>query len=111
MTCLDPTYRIVVQCQNIVCVLNEHKIIQPKLRNLEMLTNDYDKNEIQSDIVEELIQVGTDVVVLNENTIQPVTSEELNKMIESNQNKILKQKEIEIEQSPGSLRKVEFTHC
>ena len=27
MTCLDPKYRIVVQCQNIVYVLNEHKIV------------------------------------------------------------------------------------
>ena len=30
ITCLDPQYRIVIQCQNIVYVLNEYGIIQPK---------------------------------------------------------------------------------
>ena len=39
MTCLDPKYRIVIQCQNIVYVLNEHEIEQPKLRESERLTD------------------------------------------------------------------------
>ena len=42
MSCLDPKYRIVVQCQNTVYVFNEHEILQPKLRELEGLTNGHD---------------------------------------------------------------------
>ena len=49
----------------IVYVLNEHEVVPPKLINLEMLTNDHDKSETQSDIVEELIQIQTDDIVLN----------------------------------------------
>ena len=75
ITCLDPKYRIVAQCQNIVYVLNEHEIVQPKWSNLEMLTNYYDKNETQSDMIEELIQGETDEIMLNESTSQPVTLE------------------------------------
>ena len=104
MTCLDPKHRIVVQCQYIVYMLNEHEIVQPKLRNLEMLTCDHDKNETQSEIVEELIQVETVEIVLNESTSQPETSEELDQMIESNQKGILKQTEVEIEPILGRVR-------
>ena len=110
MTCLDSDYGNVVQCQNIVYVLNEHEVVQPKWRNLEMSTNDHDKSETQSDMVEELIQVETDDNVLNESTCQPIASEEINRIIESNQNKILKQTEVEVWLSPGCLRKVECTH-
>ena len=42
---------MVVQCKNIIYVLNEHYMTQPKLGNLEMLTNDHDKSGIQSDTV------------------------------------------------------------
>ena len=42
MTCLDPQYRIVIQCQNIVSVLNEHEIVQSKLRMLKGLTDEND---------------------------------------------------------------------
>ena len=35
ITCLDSKFTIVIQCQNIVYVLNEHKILQPKLRMLK----------------------------------------------------------------------------
>ena len=49
--------------------------------------------------------------MLNESTTQPVTSEEINQMKESNQNKILKQTSVEIEPCLGSLRKVECTPC
>ena len=38
LTCLDPQYRIMIQCQNIVFVLNGHEIVQPKLRVLKELT-------------------------------------------------------------------------
>ena len=65
MTCLDPTYRIVVQCQNIVYVLNGHEFEQPNFRVLERLTgrNDYDTKDTQRYIIEESIQVGTDEIV------------------------------------------------
>ena len=43
-----------------------------------MLTNDPDNNETQCDMIEELIQVETDWIMLNESTSQPVTSEEIN---------------------------------
>ena len=67
MTCLDSKYRIVIQCQNIVYVLNKHKIVQPKLGNLEMLTNDHNKSEAQSDMIEELVQLESDGIMLSEN--------------------------------------------
>ena len=44
------------------------KTAQPKLRNLEVLTNDHDKSETQSDMIKELIQEETDDTVLNEST-------------------------------------------
>ena len=42
-----------MQCQNIVYVLNEHEIVQPKFRVLKGLTdrNDYNINDTQSDII------------------------------------------------------------
>ena len=85
MTCLDQKYRIVVQCQNIVYLLNERDFEQPKLRVLKRLRegNDHDTNDTQSDIINKLIQVETDKIVLNESTSQP---EELSQMIESNYN-------------------------
>ena len=99
MTCLDAKDRFVIQCQNIVDVLNECEIVELKLRNLEMLTNAHAKNETQSDMIGELIQVETDEIMLNENISQQVTSEKINQMI------------AKIEPSHGSLRKVECTHC
>ena len=73
MTCLDPQYRIVIQCQNIVYVLNEHEIVQPKLKMSKELTdgNDYDIYDTQSDITEELIHLETDVIMLNESGSKP----------------------------------------
>ena len=35
LTCIDPQYRIVIQCQNLVYVLNGHETVQPKLRVLK----------------------------------------------------------------------------
>ena len=59
LPCLDPKYQIVIQCQNIVYVLNGHghEIVQTKLRVLNELTDrtEYDINDSQNDIVEELI--------------------------------------------------------
>ena len=79
-------------------MLNEHEIEQPKLRELERLTegNDHDKNETQSNIIEELIEIETEENALNESTSHPVTSEELNETIESNQNEILKKQELKL---------------
>ena len=78
-----------------------------------MLTNEHDKSETH--IVEELIQVKTDEIMLNVSISQPVTSEDISQRVESNQNKILKQTDIqtavEIELCPGNLNKVECTYC
>ena len=81
---------------NTVYLLIEHKTAQPKLRNLEMLTNGHDKSETQIDMVQELIQVETDEMVPNESNSQPVTSGEINEMIENNQNKNMKQIELKL---------------
>ena len=43
-------------------------------------------------MVEELSQIETDWIMLNESTSQPVTSEEINEMIESNEIKNCNQK-------------------
>ena len=66
LTCLDPQYKIVTQCQNIVYVLHEHEIVQPKLRVWKELTDrtEYNINDSQSDIVEEFIHVQTDAIML-----------------------------------------------
>ena len=68
LTCLDPQYRIVIQCQNTVYVLNGHEFVQPKLRVLNELTDrtEYTINDSQSDTAEELIHVQTDAIMLNE---------------------------------------------
>ena len=60
MSCLDPKYRTVIQCQNIIYVLKEHKNVHPKLRLLNRVTdgNDYNINDTQGDIIEELIPEG-----------------------------------------------------
>ena len=65
LTCLDPQYRIVIQCQKIVYVLNGDEIVQPKLRVLKELLdrNEYNINDSQSDIIEELIHIETDAIM------------------------------------------------
>ena len=67
MACLDPQYRIVIHCQNIVYVLNEHEKVQPKSRMLKGLANGnhYDINDTQSGIIEEVIHIEADAIVLN----------------------------------------------
>ena len=68
------------------CVKKHEKIL-PKLRNLEILTNDHDKSKMQSDIVKELVQVETGDIVLNESTRQTIISEKINQIAESSPQK------------------------
>ena len=102
-----------VQCQNIVNKLNEHEMLA-KLGNIKVLTNDHGKSETESNIIEEMTQVDINEIYINEGTSQLVISEKMNQMVETNQNKILRQivtqTEIEIEPNPGNLRKVEIPH-
>ena len=67
LACLDPQYRIVIQCQNIVNVLNVHENVQPKFRVLKELTDstECNINDSQNDIIEELIHIQTDAILLN----------------------------------------------
>ena len=108
LTCLDPKYQIVIQCHNIVYVLNGHghEIVQPKLRVLNELTDrtGYDINDSQSVIVEELIHVQTDAIMLTEGACKSGQSDQ-------NQNENMTQTEVQIESGPQSLRKIECTHC
>ena len=66
-------------------MLNDHKIVQPKLRMLKEVTdrNDCDINDTKSDIIEEWIHVETGEIVLNESASQ---SEKPNQMLQNNQN-------------------------
>ena len=79
LTYLDPQYRIVIQCQNIVHVLNGHEMVQPKLRVLKELTDrtEYNINDSKSDIVEELIHVQTDAIMLNEGACKSGQSDQI----------------------------------
>ena len=108
LTCLDPKYQIVIQFQNIVYVLNRHglEIVQPKLRVLNELIDrtEYDINDPQSDIVEELINVQTDAIMLTEGACKSGQSDQ-------NQNENMTQTEVQIESGPQSLRNIECTHC
>ena len=108
-TCLDPQYRIVIQCQNIVYVLNGHEIVQPKLRVLKELTDrtEHNTNDSQNDIVEELIHVQTDAIMLNEGACK--SDQIINNG--QNQNKSMTQTEVQIESGPQSLRKIKCMHC
>ena len=112
LTCLDPQYRIVIQCQNIVYILNGHEIVQPKLRVLKELTDrtEYNINDSQSDIVEELIHVETDAIMLSEGACKSAESDQIINNIQ-NQNENMTQTEVQIESGPQSLRKFECTHC
>ena len=112
LTCLDSQYRIVIQCQNIVYVLNGHEIVQSKLRVLKELTdrNEYNINDSHIDIVEELIHVETDAIMLNEGACK---SGQPDHILENsqNQNENVTQIEVQIEPSPHSLRKIQCTYC
>ena len=108
---MDPQYRIVIQCQNIVYVLNGHEHVQPKLRVLKELTDkiECNINDSQSDIIEELIHVQTDAILLNEGACKPGQYDQI---IDSgqNQNENKTQTEVQIESGPQTLRKIECTH-
>ena len=101
-----------IKCQNIVYVLNEHEIVQPKSRVLKELTdrNEYNINNSQSDIVEELIHVQTDAIVLNEGACKSGQSDQILSN-RQNQNENMTQIEVQIEPGPHSLRKIECNHC
>ena len=101
-----------IQCQNIVYVLNGHKIVQPKLRVFKELTdrNEFNINDSQNDIVEELIHVQIDAMMLNEGACKSGQPDQ--KLGNSqNQNKNFTQTEVPIEPGPHRLRKIECTHC
>ena len=107
LTCLDPEYRMVTQCQDIVYVLNGHKIVQPKLRVLKELTDrtEYNINDSQNDIVEELIHVQTDAIMLNEGDCKLGQSDQIINNSQ-NQNENMTQTEVQTESGPQSLRKI-----
>ena len=101
LTCLDPQYRIVIQCQNIVHVLNEHeKVLKELTDNTECNINDS-----HNDIIEEVVQ--TDPIVSNKAACKSVSSDQ---KVE-NQDENMTQIEVQIESGTQSLRKIECTHC
>ena len=74
LACLDPQYRIVIQCQNNVYVLNEHE----NVRVLRELTDSIECNinDSHNDIIEELTLVQTDAILLNEGACKSVPSDQ-----------------------------------
>ena len=106
LTCPDPQYRIVIQCQNIVYVLNGHEIVQPNLKVLKELTDrtEYNINCSQSDIVEELIHVQTDAIMLNEYACKSRQSDQIINNSQS-QNENMTQTEVQIESGHQSIEK------
>ena len=97
-----------IQCQNIVYVLNEHE----NVRVLKELTDstECNINDSHNDIIEELIHVQTDAILLNEGACKSVPSDQ---KVDNgqNQNENMTQNEVQIESGPQSLRKIECTHC
>ena len=112
LTCLDPQYRIVIKCQNIVYELNGHENVQQKLRGLKELIGrtKCNINDAQSDVIEELIHVQTDAIMLNEGACKSGQSDQLINNSQ-NQNENMTQTEVQIESGPQSLRKIKCTHC
>ena len=101
-----------IQGQKIVYVLNGHESVQPRLRVLKELTDrtECNINDSQSDIVEELINVQTDVILLNEGACKSGQSDQIINNGQ-NQNENVTQTEVQMESGPQSLRKIECTHC
>ena len=112
LPCLDPQYRIVIQCQNIVYVLNEHENVQLKVRVLKKLTDNTECNinDSHNVIIEELIHVQIDAILLNKGACKSVPSDQ---KIDNgqNQNENMTQTKVQIESGPQSLRKFQCTHC
>ena len=101
LACLDPQYRIVIQCQNIVYTLNEHKNVQPKVRVLKELTDSTECkiNDSQNDIMEELIHVQPDAILLNKGACKSGQSDQIIGNGQ-NQNENMTQTEVQIESAP-----------
>ena len=101
-----------IQCQNIVYVLNGHESVKLKLRILKELTDstECNINDSQNDIIEELIHGQTDAILLNEGACKSGHSDQMND-IGQNQNENMTKTEVQIESGPQSLRKIECTHC
>ena len=78
LSCLDQQYRILIQCQNIVYVLNEHDNVQPKVIVLKVLADSTECNiyDSQNDIIEEMIHVQPDAILLNEGACKSGQSDE-----------------------------------
>ena len=112
LVCLDPQYRIVIQCQNIVHVLNEHENVQPKVRVLKELTDstECNINDSQNDSIEELIHVQPDAILLNEGDCKSRHSDQIIDNCQD-QNENVTQTVVQVESGPQSIRKIECTHC
>ena len=65
--------------KTLLYVLNECEIVQPKLKVLKELRDrtECSINDSQSDIVEELIHVQTDVIMLNEGACESGQSDQI----------------------------------
>ena len=75
---------------------------------------EYDINDSQNDIVEELIHVYTDAVMLNDvKSRQSDQVRDRDQIINNsqNQNENMTQTEVQIESGPQRLRKIKCTHC
>ena len=106
LACLDPQYRIVIQCQIIVHVLNEHERVLKELTD----STECNINDSHNDIIEELIHVQTDAMLSNKGACKSVPSD--HKVDDDqNQNENMTQIEVQIESGPQGLRKIECTHC
>ena len=75
-----------------------------------MVRNEYNKNDSQNDIAEELTRVETNTIMLNEGACK---SGQPDQILENsqNQNENVTQTEVQIEPGPHSLRKIICTHC
>ena len=103
LACLDPQYRIVIQCQNIVYVLNEHEKVLKELTE----STECNINDSHNDIIEELVQTDNIASVSNKDACKSVSSDQNVK----NQDENITQIEVQIESGPQSLRKIECNHC
>ena len=72
LACLDPQYRIVIQCWNIVHVLNEHEKVLGELTD----STECNINDSHDDIIEELVQADTIASVSNKDACGPVSSDQ-----------------------------------
>ena len=106
LACLDPQYRIVIQCQNIVHVLNEHEKVLKELTD----STECNINDSQNDIIEELVQTDNIASVSNKDACKSVSSDQ---QVDNDQiqDENMTQIEVQIESGPQSLRKIECTHC